>query len=61
MMKNGNISEKLKIDSLEKKLTEGLRKATSKMLEKAALLDEEVVISRDGKVLKIKAKELIKS
>lgn len=61
MMKNGKISEKLNINSLEKKLTEGLRKATYKMLEKAALLDEEVVISRDGKVLKIKAKELIKS
>ena len=39
----------------------GLKKAIAQMMKKAALLDEEVVISRDGKVLKIKAKELIKS
>jgi hypothetical protein len=53
----------MKLDTAKQRemIENGLRKAIAQMMKKAALLDEEVVISRDGKVLKIKAKELIKS
>ena len=58
-MKNGKSSVPNQADSLGKKITEGIQKATQKMIEKAALLDEEVVISRNGKVQRVKAKELV--
>ena len=53
----------MKLDTAKQRemIENGLRKAISQMMKKAALLDEEIVVYRDGKVLNIKAKELIKS
>ena len=61
--KFGRNYKPMKLDTAKQRemIENGLKKAISQMMKKAALLDEEVVISRDGKVLKIKAKELIKS
>ena len=63
ILKFGKNYKPMKLDTAKQRemIENGLRKAISQMMKKAALLDEEIVISRDGKVLKIKAKELIKS
>jgi hypothetical protein len=52
---------KTKLSTVEQRvlIEAGLQKATQQMLIKAALLDEEVVISRNGKVQRVKAKELV--
>jgi hypothetical protein len=52
---------KTKLSTAEQRvlIEAGLQKATQQMLKKAALLDEEVVISRKGKVQRVKAKELV--
>ncbi len=47
-----------KSDELTEKLTAGIRSAVKSMIEKSKKLDEEIVIARDGKVLKIKAKDI---
>jgi hypothetical protein len=48
----------IKTDELTEKLTNGIRSAVKSMIEKSKKLDEEIVIARNGKVVKIKAKEL---
>jgi hypothetical protein len=45
---------------LNEKILEGIRKAVRQLYERVAARDGEVVISRDGKVVTVKAKDLIK-
>ena len=45
---------------LSEKILEGIRKAVRQLYELEAARDGEVVISRDGKVVTVKAKELLK-
>lgn len=40
------------------KVAKGVQKAIDKMIERSKLLDESIVISRDGKVVTIKARDL---
>ena len=40
------------------KIAKGVQKAIDKMIERSKLLDESIVISRDGKVVTIKARDL---
>lgn len=63
ILKFGKNYKPMKLDTAKQRemIENGLRKAISQMMKKAALLDEEIVVYRDGKVLNIKAKELIKS
>ena len=63
ILKFGKNYKPMKLDTAKQRemIENGLRKAISQMMKKAALLDEEIVVYRDGKVLNIKVKELIKS
>lgn len=45
---------------LNEKILEGIRKAVRQLYERVAARDGEVVISRDGKVVTVKAKDLLK-
>ena len=45
---------------LSERILEGIRKAVRQLYEREAARDGEVVISRDGKVVTVKAKELLK-
>lgn len=45
---------------LREKILEGIRKAVRQLYECVAARDGVVVISRDGKVVTVKAKDLIK-
>jgi hypothetical protein len=45
-------------DQLVDKITEGVKLAIHRLYERIKKEDGEVVISRDGKVVKIKAREL---
>ena len=45
---------------LREKILEGIRKAVRQLYERVAARDGVVVISRDGKVVTVKAKDLIK-
>ncbi|MEO6168595.1 MAG: hypothetical protein ABIO46_15495 [Chitinophagales bacterium] len=45
---------------LNENILEGIRKAVRQLYERVAARDGEVVISRDGQVVTVKAKELLK-
>lgn len=45
---------------LSEKILEGIRKAVRQLYEHEAERDGEVVITREGKVVKVKAKDLLK-
>jgi hypothetical protein len=47
-----------KNNALSENILAGVKKAVDNMIEKSKKLDEEIVIARNGKVVKIKAKEL---
>lgn len=48
----------IEIRQMQEKIKAGIRLARRRLIEKAKRNDEELVIFRDGKVLRIKAKEL---
>ena len=45
-------------DKIFDKVTEGVKLAIERLIEKTKKEDGELVISRDGKIVKVKAKEL---
>lgn len=45
-------------DPLADKITEGVRLAIQRLIERTKKEDGELVISRDGKVVKVKARDL---
>lgn len=48
----------LKSDPLEKKITKGVKLAIRRLIEKTKKEDGELVISKNGKVVRIKARDL---
>ena len=46
--------------ALRDKIFEGVKKAITKLIEETAKKDGELVISRDGKVIRVKARDLMK-
>jgi hypothetical protein len=46
------------LDELEKKVTKGVKLAIRRLIEKTREVDGELVISKNGKVVKVKARDL---
>lgn len=56
------MEENKNIDNLSKKILEGIRKASKKMIERSAANNERLVIAdKDGNPINIPAKELLKN
>lgn len=56
--KSSVIHENDRYEELRNKLTFGINLAIQRMIERSKLLDEEIVIAQDGKVVRLKAREL---
>lgn len=52
--------EENEIEQLRKKIDEGLRKSERKMLLEKALRGEDVVISKDGEIKTLPAKDILR-
>jgi hypothetical protein len=52
-------TNKSEIDELSEKILEGMKEASRKLVEESAAIGRSVVISEDGVVKKIPAKELL--
>lgn len=49
------------ISDLTRKISEGLKKSFDKLVRETAKEDGELIFSRDGKIVRVKAKDLLKS
>ncbi len=56
-----NASErKLEMSEFTRKITEGLKKSFDKLVREKAKEDGELIFSENGKIVRVKAKELLK-
>lgn len=53
-----NLVKESTISSEGQRLIEGMRRAVQKVVEQAKQKNEELVISRDGKIIHVKARDL---
>ena len=60
LRKNHRYMEKNEIEQLRKKIEEGLRKSERKMLLEKALRGDNVVISKDGEIKILPAKDVLR-
>lgn len=49
---------KSEVEQLEKKITMGVKLAIHRLIERTKKEDGELVVSRDGKVVRVKARDL---
>ena len=49
-----------KISELTKKIAEGLQKSFDKLVKEKAQANQELIFSENGKIVRIKAKDLLK-
>ena len=52
------MQSKISNHQFTQKVADGVRKSVQKMIERSKLLDESIVISSDGKIRTVKARDL---
>ncbi|MDP2385191.1 MAG: hypothetical protein Q8M29_02355 [Bacteroidota bacterium] len=55
------MENKPKISELTLKIAEGLKKSFDKLVREKASVDGELIFSENGKIVRVKAKELLKN